>query len=156
MSREIRELKFQKLQYEQQESANRLFSDRTKVAIVSSTVADEEGKSVVRYLIEVQQLAPDGSFASGWVVARRYNEFLNMHNKLREKFAGVRNLEFPGKRLVTALSGNLVDTRKIALEKYLQASELIGTPTPFNVAWTECHCYIHRLRKRRASGIPLT
>lgn len=122
MDREIRELKFQKLQYEQQESANRLFSDRTKVSIVSSTVADEEGKSVVRYLVEVQQLAPDGSFASGWVVARRYNEFLNMHNKLRDKYGLVRNLDFPGKRLVTALSGNLVDTRKVALEKYLQVS----------------------------------
>lgn len=120
MNRELRELKFQKLQYEQQESANRLLSDRTKVAIVSSTVGDEDGKSVVRYLVEVQQLGPDGSFASGWVVARRYNEFLNMHNKLRERYVLVRNLDFPGKRLVTALSGSFVDTRRIALEKYLQ------------------------------------
>ncbi|KAF8899065.1 PhoX domain-containing protein [Infundibulicybe gibba] len=126
MNRELRQLNFQKLQYEQQESANRLFSDRTKVAIVSSTVGDEEGKSVVRYLIEVQQLAPDGSFSSGWVVARRYNEFLNMHNKLRERYGLVRGLDFPGKRLVTALSGSFVDTRKAALEKYLQ--NLIAIP----------------------------
>ena len=124
MSRELRQLKFQKLQYEQQEAANRLISDRTKVAIVSSTVGEEEGKSVVRYLIEVQQLAPDGSFSSGWVVARRYNEFLSMHNKLRDRYGLVRNLDFPGKRLVTALSGSFVDTRKIALEKYLQVSWL--------------------------------
>jgi sorting nexin-25 len=120
LNREIREVKFQKLQYEQQDSANRLVPDRTKVAIVNSTVTEEEGRSVVRYLIEVQQLGPDGTFASGWVVARRYNEFLSMHNKLREKYGPVRNLEFPGKRLVTALSGNLVDSRKVALEKYLQ------------------------------------
>ncbi|KAJ7170182.1 PhoX domain-containing protein [Mycena filopes] len=126
MNRELRELQFQKLQYEQQESANRLFSDRTKVAIVSSTVGDEDGKSVVRYLVEIQQLAPDGSFASGWVVARRYNEFLTMHTKLRERYALVRNLDFPGKRLVTALSGSFVDTRKVALEKYLQS--LISIP----------------------------
>ncbi|KAJ7161278.1 PhoX domain-containing protein [Mycena crocata] len=126
MNRELRELQFQKLQYEQQESANRLFSDRTKVAIVSSTVGDEDGKSVVRYLVEIQQLAPDGSFASGWVVARRYNEFLTMHTKLRDRYALVRNLDFPGKRLVTALSGSFVDTRKAALEKYLQ--NLISIP----------------------------
>lgn len=122
MNRDLRELKFQKLQYEQQESANRLFSDRTKVSIVNSTAGDEEGKSVVRYLIEVQQLAPDGSFASGWVVARRYNEFFNMHNKLRERYSLVRNLDFPGKRLVTALSGSFLDTRRTALERYLQVS----------------------------------
>ncbi|KAF9469831.1 PhoX domain-containing protein [Collybia nuda] len=120
MSRDLRELRFQKLQYEQQESANRLFSDRTRVSIVNSTVGDEEGKSVVRYLIEVQQLAPDGSFASGWVVARRYNEFFNMHNKLRERYSLVRNLDFPGKRLVTTLSGSFLDTRRTSLEKYLQ------------------------------------
>ncbi|TFK77421.1 PhoX domain-containing protein [Pluteus cervinus] len=120
MTRELRQLKFQKLQYEQQESASRLYSDRTKVSIASSTVGDEGGKAVVRYLIEVQQLAPDGSFASGWVVARRYNEFLNTHNKLRDRYALVRNLDFPGKRLVTSLTGSFVDTRKTALERYLQ------------------------------------
>ncbi|KAF7303221.1 hypothetical protein MKEN_01285900 [Mycena kentingensis (nom. inval.)] len=121
MNRELRALQFQKLQYEQQEAANRLFSDRTKVGIVNSTVGEEDGKQVVRYLVEIQQLAQDGSFASGWVVARRYNEFLTMHTKLRERYGLVRNLDFPGKRLVTALSGSFVDTRKVALEKYLQS-----------------------------------
>ncbi|KAG2368832.1 PXA domain-containing protein [Suillus spraguei] len=127
MTRELRELRFQKTQYEQQESANRLISHRTKVSIVSSTVGEEEGKSVVRYLVEVQQLAPDGTFASGWVVARRYNEFLRMHNKLRDRYALVKGLDFPGKRLVTSLSGSFVDTRRQALEKYLQQN-LIAIP----------------------------
>ncbi|TFY56091.1 hypothetical protein EVJ58_g7849 [Rhodofomes roseus] len=121
LTRELRELGFQKTQYEQQESANRLLSDRTKVAIVNSTVGEEDGKSVVRYLIEVQQLAPDGNHTSGWVVARRYNEFFNMHNKLRERYALVRNLDFPGKRLVTSLTSSFVDYRRVALEKYLQS-----------------------------------
>ncbi|KAG6900508.1 hypothetical protein C0993_009461 [Termitomyces sp. T159_Od127] len=120
MNRDLRELKFQKQQYEQQESANRLISDRTHVSIVSSTVGEEEGKSVVRYLVEIQQLAPDGGHASGWAVARRYNEFFNLHNKLRERYALVRNLDFPGKRLVASLSGSFVDTRRVGLEKYLQ------------------------------------
>ncbi|OJT14400.1 Sorting nexin-12 [Trametes pubescens] len=126
LTRELRELMFQKSQYEQQENANRLLSDRTRVAIVNSTVGEEDGKQVVRYLIEVQQLAQDGSFASGWVVARRYNEFFNMHNKLRERYVMVRNLDFPGKRLVTSLSGSFVDSRRIGLEKYLQS--LIAIP----------------------------
>lgn len=135
MTRELRELHFQKTQYEQQESANRLVPHRTKVSIVSSTVAEEEGKSVVRYLVEVQQLSPDGTFSSGWVVARRYNEFLRMHNKLRDEYPVVRNLDFPGKRLVTSLSGNFVDTRRQALEKYMQVrgsySRTVTTLTSF-------------------------
>lgn len=123
MTRELRELHFQKSQYEQQESANRLVPNRTKVSIVSSTVAEEEGKSVVRYLVEVQQLSPDGTFSSGWVVARRYNEFLRMHNKLREEYYVVRGLDFPGKRLVTSFSGSFVDTRRQGLEKYMQVRD---------------------------------
>ena len=122
MNRELRQLKFQKLQYEQQEAANRLIPGRTNVAITSSTMGEEDGKSIVRYLVEVQQLSPDGNFASGWVVARRYNEFLSMHNKLRDRYVLVRNLDFPGKRLVTALSASFLDNRKAALEKYLQVS----------------------------------
>ena len=87
---------------------------------MNSTAAEEDGKSVVRYLVEVQQLATDGSFASGWVVARRYNEFHIMHNKLKERYVLVKNLDFPGKRLVASLSGSFLDTRRLALEKYLQ------------------------------------
>ncbi|KZT30778.1 PhoX domain-containing protein [Neolentinus lepideus HHB14362 ss-1] len=126
LRRELRELRFQKDQYEQQDSANRLVADRTKVSIVNSTVGEESGKSVVRYVVEVHQLVADGSFGSGWVVARRYNEFLNMHNKLKERYVQVRGLDFPGKRLVTALSGSFVDARRAGLEKYLQ--NLISVP----------------------------
>ncbi|KAI0093984.1 PXA domain-containing protein [Irpex rosettiformis] len=126
LERDLRELNFQKNQYEQQESANRLVSERTRIAITNSTVGEEEGKAVVRYLVEIQQLASDGGFSSGWVVARRYNEFFSMHNRLRERYAAVRNLDFPGKRLVTSLSSSFVDTRRTALEKYLQS--LIAIP----------------------------
>ncbi|KAI0322993.1 PXA domain-containing protein [Amylostereum chailletii] len=125
LTREIRELAFQKSQYEQQDSDNRIIPDRTRLAIVNSVVGEENGKGIVRYLVEVQQLAPDGTVTTGWVVARRYNEFLNMHNRLRERFAKIRGLDFPGKRLVTALSSSFVDTRRTSLEKYLQNVVLI-------------------------------
>jgi sorting nexin-25 len=154
MNRELRALQFQKSQYEQQDAVNRLFSDRTKVAIVSSTVGDEEGKQVVRYLVEIQQLAPDGSFASGWVVARRYNEFLTMHTKLRDKYALVRNLDFPGKRLVTALSNSFVDTRKVALEKYLQVGCRALCNSSAHIR-PESHRHSDCLRQRRAAGVPV-
>jgi len=134
LNRELRELSFQKTQFEQQEVANRLIPDRTKVSIVNSVVGEENGKSVVRYLIEVQQLSPDGGVGTGWVVARRYNEFLDMHNKLRDRYIAVRNLEFPGKRLVTALSATFVDLRRAALERYMQVCQIISR-------WHLSHCH---------------
>jgi sorting nexin-25 len=126
LNRELRELNFQKTQFEQQEMANRLIPDRTKVSVVNSVVGEENGKSVVRYLVEVQQLSPGGGVGTGWVVARRYNEFLDMHNKLRERYITVRNLEFPGKRLVTALSTSFIDQRRVALERYMQVRPIIS------------------------------
>ncbi|KAG2022876.1 structural protein MDM1 [Coprinopsis cinerea AmutBmut pab1-1] len=148
MNRDLRELEFQKQQYEQQESANKLISERTRVSIASSTVAEEDGKSVVRYLIEIQQLAMDGSFSSGWVVARRYNEFLNMHNKLRERYVLVKGLDFPGKRLVPNLSNSFLDNRKQALEKYLQS--VIAIPVVCESA--ELRAFLSRDSPFTASG----
>ena len=135
LNRELRELSFQKTQFEQQEVANRLIPDRTRVSIVNSVAGEEDGKSVVRYLVEVQQLSPDGGVGTGWVVARRYNEFLDMHNKLRDRYIPVRNLEFPGKRLVTALSASFVDLRRAALERYMQVRRVTSR-------WHSSHpCY---------------
>ncbi|KAL5495116.1 TRM8_1 [Sanghuangporus weigelae] len=114
LERELRQLSFQKMQYEQQDTASKLIPGRTKATIVNSTTGEEDGKQVVRYLIEVQQLG------TGWVVARRYSEFLAMHQRLKERFLPVKSLEFPGKHLVTSLSTQMLDNRRIALEKYLQ------------------------------------
>lgn len=123
--REIRGLTFQRAHYEVQEAANRLVPERTKISIVDTATSDEDGRAVVRYLVEIQQLASDGSIASGWGVARRYSEFYQMHTRLKERFPAVRGLEFPGKKFVTSLSNNLVDSRRVALEKYLQHLVLV-------------------------------
>ncbi|KAJ1301386.1 hypothetical protein OPQ81_008648 [Rhizoctonia solani] len=123
--REIRGLMFQRAHYEVQEAANRLIPDRTKITITDTATSEEDGRVVVRYLVEIQQLSMDGSFASGWSVARRYSEFYDMHTRLKEKFVEVRSLEFPGKKFVTALSNNMVDSRRVGLEKYLQKLILV-------------------------------
>ncbi|KAG8875090.1 Intermediate filament protein [Tulasnella sp. 331] len=126
MTRELRELTFQRSQYEQQEADNRLAPGRTKISISDSVVSgDDVGKQVVRYLVEVRQLGPGGADMSGWVVTRRYNEFWNLHQRLRERFAACRNLEFPPKKLVTSLLNSFVDTRRVALERYMQALLLV-------------------------------
>ncbi|CAE6479330.1 unnamed protein product [Rhizoctonia solani] len=110
--REIRGLTFQKAHYEVQEAANRLVPDRTNICITDTATSEEDGRTVVRYLVEIQQLALDESYASGWIVARRYSEFYDMHTRLKERFVEVRSLEFPGKKFATSLSNNMVDSRR--------------------------------------------
>ena len=69
----------------------------------------------------MHQLVEDGSFASGWVIARRYSEFFALHQKLKERFNSiVRHYELPGKRGFLKLQKSFVESRRIGLERYLQ------------------------------------
>ncbi|KAK4703178.1 sorting nexin-25, partial [Phenoliferia sp. Uapishka_3] len=121
LRRETRALSFQKGQYELQSESNRLVSGRTIVTISGTTVGQADGKSFQLYLVEVHQLALDGTFASGWIVTRRYSEFAVLHANLKEKYIAARPLDFPSKRLVTPYSEGFIEHRKVGLQKYLQA-----------------------------------
>ena len=122
LRREMRALEFQKGQYEAQEEENQLEPGRTTVGISGTTVGQAGGQSFQLFLVEVHQLASDGSYGSGWIVARRYSEFDALHAKLKDKYLAARRLDLPAKRLVSSLSNDLfTDQRKQGLEKYLQA-----------------------------------
>lgn len=126
VARELRAREFQKTQFETQAKENKLVPGRTHVAISSTSMGEEPGEGqIVRYLVEVQQLDENrsGNVASGWVVARRYNEFWAMHYKLRERYVAVRGLDFPGKRLVGIVTPAFVDGRRVGLERYLQVRD---------------------------------
>ncbi|KZO94011.1 hypothetical protein CALVIDRAFT_501987 [Calocera viscosa TUFC12733] len=132
MDRELREVRFQRDQFVMQERNGVLTPERTRVKIVGTAMADEEGgvgRQVVKYAIQVQQLEEDGEgegSSSGWVTARRYSEFWALQQRLRDKFPEVKHLELPAKKLVNTISA-VVDARRVALEKYLQT--LLTYPT---------------------------
>jgi sorting nexin-25 len=120
LRREMRALTFQKSQFESQESENKLMPGRTSVIISGTTVGQADGQSFQLYLVEVHQLASDGTFGSGWIVTRRYSEFAILHANLREKYLAARQLDFPSKRLVASCNEGFIEQRKAGLEKYLQ------------------------------------
>lgn len=126
VERELSNARFQKSQYEAQENENRLKPGKTQVSIDSCTIGTENGKEYALYIVQVQQLADDGSFASGWVVARRYSEFHILQQRLCARYPSVRHLEFPAKRMVLKLQKNFVEQRRLALDKYLR--DLIEDP----------------------------
>lgn len=79
------------------------------------------------YIIEVERLASDGSVSAGWVVARRYSQFFQLHQHLRTRFPQVKKLDFPKKGVVLKFQHkSFVDARKIALQNYLR--ELLKMP----------------------------
>ncbi|ORX92016.1 hypothetical protein K493DRAFT_286165 [Basidiobolus meristosporus CBS 931.73] len=120
LRREMQETTYQKTQYELQEAENSILPGRTTVNITGCTISNDGTKDFVLYVIEVHQKASDGTYASGWVVTRRYSEFYNLHNLLKARFPEVRRYEFPGKRVGFQFHKSFVEFRRVALEKYLQ------------------------------------
>lgn len=127
LRREVSELSFQRRQFEAQASENKLIPGRTAVDITGTTVGQSQGKDFALYLVEVRQLAEDGKTqTSGWLVTRRFSEFVALHSAVKDRVPGVKYLDLPQKRLVTSLSNSLLQQRKQGLAKYLQA--LIKVP----------------------------
>jgi sorting nexin-25 len=120
LQREIRRKELQRQQYVVQESDNSLYG-RSTVKIKSIMVGKEEdGREYALYVVEVQRKAGEQMPAATWTITRRYSEFHELHQRLREKYPSVRNLEFPRRRMVMKLQPDFLHKRRLALEKYLR------------------------------------
>lgn len=128
LRREIQFKELQRQQYIVQESDNSLYG-KSDIQIQSYMYANDKygGIGYTLYFVEVSRFSEDGSLSAGWIVARRYSQFLHLHQHLREIFPAVRNLEFPKKRMLIKFQNrSQIDSRRIALEKYLK--ELLRLP----------------------------
>ena len=126
LQREIRRKELQRQQYIVQESDNSLYG-RASVDIESVMVGKEpDGQEFALYVIEVQRKAGEHMPVASWAVARRYSEFHELHQQLRNVYPAVRNLDFPRRRLVLKLQREFLHKRRVALEIYLR--ELLRLP----------------------------
>ncbi|KAI9738966.1 MAG: Intermediate filament protein [Claussenomyces sp. TS43310] len=126
MDREIRRKELQRQQYVVQESDNSLYG-RSTIKIKSILVGkDEDGREYAVYVVEVQRQAGEQMPAASWAVSRRYSEFHDLHQRLREMYPSVKNLDFPRRRMVMKLQNDFLQKRRQALEKYLR--ELLLLP----------------------------
>jgi sorting nexin-25 len=152
LRREARDLTFQKSQYEAQATENTIVPGRTNVSISGTTFSEgADGRQFVLYVVEVHQVGPDGTFTSGWFLTRRYSEFSALHATLREKYAAVRSLDLPSKRLVTSMNTAFIEQRRAGLEKYLQVNDsrmlpLSVSPHSYN-PFTQCVVAVQALVK---------
>lgn len=126
LEREIHRKELQRQQYIIQESDNSLYG-RSTIKIKSIMAGKEEdGREYAVYVVEVNRKAGEQMPAASWVVSRRYSEFHELHQRLREKYPSVRNLDFPRRRMVMKLQSDFLQKRRHALEKYLR--ELLLLP----------------------------
>lgn len=126
MEREFRRKELQRQQYIIQESDNSLYG-RSTIRIKNIMVGKEEdGREYAVYVVEVHRKAGEQMPAASWAVTRRYSEFHDLHQRLREKYPSVRNLDFPRRRMVMKLQSDFLHKRRLALERYLR--ELLQLP----------------------------
>ena len=126
LQREIRRKEQQRQQYIVQESDNSLFG-RATINIKSIVVGKEDdGQEFALYLVDVNRHAGEHLVAATWTVARRYSEFHRLHQRLRQVYPAVRNLEFPRRRLVMKLQSDFLHRRRVSLENYIR--ELLRLP----------------------------
>lgn len=126
LQREIRRKELQRQQYIVQESDNSLYG-RANIKIKSIMVGKEDdGQEFALYVIEVQRKAGENMSAASWAVARRYSEFHDLQQRLRNIYPAVRSLDFPRRRIVMKLQRDFLHKRRVSLEAYLR--ELLRLP----------------------------
>lgn len=120
LEKEIQRKELQRQQYIVQESENSLYG-RSNIQIQSYMTARDSNGPFILYVIEVERLDFSGNVSAGWVVARRYSQFFQLHQLLRSVFPQVRLLPFPKKRVVLKFQQkSFADARRIALQRYLR------------------------------------
>ena len=122
VNEELKRLLNEKRKLELDELENIIMPDRCAISIGESQVTTNDGKNFAIYPIQIQRLNIDG-VVSGWIVMRRYSEFLTLHQGLKSKFPGIVNMyDMPGKLLngILKIKRQYLEARRAALERYLQ------------------------------------
>ena len=84
---------------------------------IDYTGVQSDGRNYVAFHIRVE--TSEGAHT----VVRRYSEFRKLHQSLKQRYPQTRTLDslFPGRRLVGLLNASFIESRRCALERYLQA-----------------------------------
>ena len=121
LEREIRRKELQRQHYIVQENDNSLFG-KAHISITSIMVGTAaDGHEFALYVVEVVRRAGDKTAPVTWSITRRYNEFHELHRRLRQRYPSVRDLDFPRRQVVLSLAKDVLKKRRAALEKYLRA-----------------------------------
>ncbi|KAL1116862.1 hypothetical protein AAG570_005331 [Ranatra chinensis] len=80
----------------------------------------EKGKMFGIYALSVCKRYENGHKES-WHIYRRYSDFYDLHQKIREKFVELGKLNFPGKKTFHNMERKTLERRMVTLNSYLRA-----------------------------------
>jgi sorting nexin-25 len=103
------------------------------IHIPNYTSSQDDSGPFVLYFIQVRQLSSSSDmYSSGWIVARRFSEFFELHRVLKSKFKDY-HFDLPSRHVVSInrFKHEFLESRRIALEKYLKVIVYFYTQNVF-------------------------
>jgi hypothetical protein len=126
MRLEAEEVIKEKHQIELKELQDVILPGNCTVSIGETFDIWEDGKEFATYPIQVTRQNSEGK-SSGWILNRRYSQFLTLHQALKAKYPVIiSKIDMPGRlEGIMKLKRQLVEHRRSSLEKYLTVPYLI-------------------------------
>uniref|UniRef100_A0A1B6BYU1 Sorting nexin-13 n=1 Tax=Clastoptera arizonana TaxID=38151 RepID=A0A1B6BYU1_9HEMI len=87
--------------------------------ILEAGIVNEKGKTFGIYAVSVTKVFNSGH-QDMWHVYRRYSDFYELNQKIREKYPDLNNLKFPGKKTFHNMDRKVLEERMKMLNNYLQ------------------------------------
>ncbi|XP_034255128.1 sorting nexin-13 [Thrips palmi] len=87
--------------------------------IIGTGLLNDHGKSYGIYAVSVCKSYESG-FQDKWHIYRRYSDFYDLHQKIKEKYIDLAKLTFPGKKTFHNMDRAVLEKRMKMLNNYLQ------------------------------------
>lgn len=87
--------------------------------IIETGVVNEKGKTFGIYALSVTKKFDTG-YQENWHIYRRYSDFYELHQKVRERFVDLGKLTFPAKKTFHNMERRILERRMKMLNEYLQ------------------------------------
>jgi len=105
--------------FERQEPISGCGRFHMKVEIIDSGVVQDRGRTYGVYALSVSRMYENG-FAEKWHVYRRYSDFYDLQQKIKDAYADLGKLPFPGKKTFNNMGAITLSKRVKMLNDYLQ------------------------------------
>ncbi|KAK9685281.1 PX domain [Popillia japonica] len=89
-----------------------------KVDIIQTGVINEKGKAFGVYALHVSKQYATG-YIEEWHIYRRYSDFYDLHNKIKDRFPDLSKLTFPGKKTFHNTDRAVLERRMRMLGSYM-------------------------------------
>lgn len=96
--------------------------------IYETGVVHERGKAFGVYAVKVTRRCPSTGQEFCWHVYRRYSDFLDLYNSIKDQYPELGKMEFPSKKTFHNTSRSVLERRKEVLSIWLSALAELGSP----------------------------